>query len=105
MAACLWHLIIEPEAKTDIDRLTRPDLFLFFDKLKDLLYANDPTDQQQVTDIKPMSAPFYRERDIWRKRAGNWRILYRIEVGTITHLKMTYKGRLIIVRVLNRRDL
>jgi mRNA-degrading endonuclease RelE of RelBE toxin-antitoxin system len=105
MAAYLWHLTIESEAKNDIDRLTRPDLFLFFDKLKDLLYADNPTDQQQVTDIKPMSNLVYRDRDIWRKRAGDWRILYRVEVGAITHLKITYKGRLIIVRVLNRRDL
>lgn len=105
MTAYLWHLIIEAQAQADIDRMARPQMFLVFDKLKDLLYADDPTDQQQVTDIKPMSAPVYRDQGIWRKRAGDWRILYRVEVGEMTYLNMAYQGRLIIVRVVNRRDL
>src|SRR5262245_18310437 len=103
MMAYKWFLHVEIEALDDIDELTRNDLFLIFAKLKELLYADDPTDQNQVTDIKKLKAPEYR--GLWRKRAGNHRILYRIEEGELTHLKTKYKGKLIVARVLNRRDL
>lgn len=103
MARYKWHLVVEIDAKSDIDALNRNELFLIFAKLIELLRADDPTDLNQVTDIKKLKAPEYR--GLWRKRAGNYRILYRIEELELTHLKVTYKGKLIVARVVNRRDL
>ena len=103
MPAYKWHLIVELDAHNDIDALIANDLFLIFAKLIELLNADDPTDLNQVTDIKKLKAPEYR--GLWRKRAGNYRILYRIEETELTHLKVKYKGKLIIARIVNRRDL
>lgn len=98
-----WHLVVTETAQRQIDELTRQDKMLVFDKIKELLNADDPIDQNAVTDIKKLKDPKYD--GLWRKRAGDWRILYTIEEGKVIHLKIDYKGRLIVDRVLNRRDL
>lgn len=98
-----WFLVVAPEAQKQIDALTRQDRILIFSKLTELLNVDDPTDQSLVTDIKKLKAPEYR--GLWRKRAGNWRILYRLEVGEIEFFNFTYKGQLLTVQVVNRRDL
>ena len=99
----LWYLVVTESAQKHIDSLNRADLFLIFAKLIELLYADDPTNLTQVTDIKRLKALEYR--GLWRKRAGNWRILYRLEEETFLYHDIEYKGKLIIEQVVNRRDL
>lgn len=98
-----WHLVLGRDAQEQIDQLARKDRMLIFEKIKDLLNADNPSDPDKVTDIKELSEDRYA--GLWRKRAGNWRILYRIEVGAIVFEKFEYKGRLLVVTILNRRDL
>lgn len=91
------------DAQEQIDQLPPKDRMLIFEKIKDLLNAENPTDPDEVTDIKELSEPRYE--GLWRKRAGNWRILYNREIGTVVFDKFEYKGRLLIVNVVNLRDL
>jgi mRNA-degrading endonuclease RelE of RelBE toxin-antitoxin system len=98
-----WLLVIEDAAQEQVDELSHNDLMLVFDKLTELLNADNPTDKNEVTDVKRLKAPEYE--GLWRKRAGDWRILYRVQPGHVIHLKWEYKGRLILAAVVNRRDL
>lgn len=98
-----WLLVVSPDAQAQIDGLSRNDLLLVFDKIKDLLNADDPTDKTAVTDIKRLKAPEYE--GWWRKRAGDWRILYRVQPGHIVYLNWEYQGQLVVEAVVNRRDL
>jgi mRNA-degrading endonuclease RelE of RelBE toxin-antitoxin system len=70
-------LQVSDQARKQIDELNRHDRILVFDKIVELLNANDPTGKSEVTDIKLLKEPKYE--GLWRKRAGDWRILYRIE--------------------------
>ena len=98
-----WFLVITPQAKKQIDAMPKEDLMLLFTKLIELLNADNPIDQQQVTDIKKLKSPEYR--GLWRKRAGNWRILYRLEEGEVIYFDFKYVGKLVVEQVVNRRDL
>ncbi|MGB1286857.1 MAG: type II toxin-antitoxin system RelE family toxin [Aggregatilineales bacterium] len=98
-----WFLIVSDDAKKQIDNLSGSDLRLLFKKLIELLNVDDPLDQTQITDIKKLKAREYR--GLWRKRAGNWRILYRVEHGEVVFFKFKYKGKLIVEQIVNRRDL
>lgn len=98
-----WLLVVSDEAQEQLDELDRHDRMLIFDKLIELLNADDPTDKSKVTDIKRLKAREYE--GLWRKRAGDWRILYRVITEPVTHLKWEYRGQLIVVALLNRRDL
>jgi mRNA-degrading endonuclease RelE of RelBE toxin-antitoxin system len=98
-----WLLVIGEEAQEQVDELDRNDLMLVFDKLAELLNAENPTNKTEVTDIKRLKAPEYE--GLWRKRAGDWRILYKVQPGHVIHLKWEYKGRLILAAILNCRDL
>ncbi len=105
-----WLLVVSTEAQQQIDKLSRNDRMLIFDKLAELLNADDPTNQTDdpnnqthVTDIKRLKEARYE--GLWRKRAGNWRILYHIEEAALWHLNVEYKGKLIVAAVVNRRDL
>ena len=98
-----WYLVVTPKAQDQIDAMPKNDLLLLFSKLIELLNADDLLDQVQVTDIRKLKAPEYR--GLWRKRAGNWRILYRIEEGAVEFFKYTYKGQLVVEQVVNRHDL
>ena len=98
-----WLLVVSTEAQQQIDKLSRNDRMLIFDKLAELLNADDPTNQTHVTDIKRLKEARYE--GLWRKRAGNWRILYHIEEAALWHLNVEYKGKLIVAAVVNRRDL
>ena len=98
-----WYLVVTAEARAQIDEMPKVDRVRVFSKMIELLNADDPTDQTQVTDIKKLKSPEYR--GLWRKRAGDWRILYRIERGEVVFFKTAYKGSLIVEGVVNRRDL
>jgi len=89
-----WYLVVSEDAQETIDKLSRSNMFLVFSKMIELLYTDNPIDSTQVTDIKKLKAPEYR--GLWRKRAGNWRILYRIEESKLIYHNVEYKGKLII---------
>jgi mRNA-degrading endonuclease RelE of RelBE toxin-antitoxin system len=89
--------------REDIDALDSPARMLVFQKVIQLLNADDPTNPNEVTDIKRLKSPEYR--GLWRKRAGDWRILYSIEPGEITHLNVAYQGKVLFAAVVFRRDL
>ncbi|MCI0712696.1 MAG: hypothetical protein L0154_21250 [Chloroflexi bacterium] len=98
-----WYLELTPIAQAQINALPQNDRMLMFSKLIELLNADEPTNPNQVTDIKKLKSPEYR--GLWRKRSGNWRILYRLEEGEVIFFKFRYKGTLVIEQVVNRRDL
>ena len=98
-----WHLIFTDEAREQIDALTREDMMLIFEKIADLANVHDPYSLEEVTDIKKLRDRKYQ--GLWRKRAGDWRILYRVDINPLIHLKVEYKGRLVVTQIVNRRDL
>jgi mRNA-degrading endonuclease RelE of RelBE toxin-antitoxin system len=98
-----WHLGVTEEAREQLQSLSHQDRALVFRKLRDLLNAENPTSLDEVTDIKELKEPKYA--GLWRKRAGDWRILYRIDETSVTVMKVRYKGKLIFTSLLNRRDL
>lgn len=98
-----WHLVFTDEAREQIDTLTHEDMMLVFEKIAELANAQDPYNLNEVTDIKKLRDRQYK--GLWRKRAGDLRILYRVEAGSLVHLKVEYKGRLLVENIVNRRDL
>jgi len=81
-----WHLDVTEEACEQIQALSRQDRALVFRKLRDLLNAESPTNLDEVTDIKELQEPKYD--GLWRKRAGDWRILYKIDDTPMTVMKV-----------------
>lgn len=55
-----WLRIFTEEFRRDIDSLPRKDRLIVFQKMAQLLNANDPTDQNEVIDIKRLVALKYR---------------------------------------------
>ncbi|MCI0714529.1 MAG: hypothetical protein L0154_30525 [Chloroflexi bacterium] len=98
-----WYLEITSKAQMQIDEMPKSDLRLLFSKLIELLNADEPISPNEITDIKKLKAPEYR--GLWRKRSGNWRILYRLEEGEVIFFKYSYRGKLVVEQVVNRRDL
>jgi mRNA-degrading endonuclease RelE of RelBE toxin-antitoxin system len=98
-----WLPEFTEQFRDDIDTLSPTDRMLVFSKIVDLLNADNPTDPAQVTDIKRMKEARYA--GLWRKRAGDWRILYRVQQESVTNQDIDYVGRLILAAVVNRRDL
>ena len=55
-----WLAEFTEAFRDDIDGMATPDRMLVFQKIIQLLNAENPTDQKEVTDIKRLKAPEYR---------------------------------------------
>ncbi|MBI1260038.1 MAG: hypothetical protein GC204_21425 [Chloroflexi bacterium] len=95
----LWHLEVEKRARDQIRDLPSKDRRAVFQGIRELLIAENP---QRVNDVRKLVEK--RFEGLWRKREGDWRIFFALEPGEITVDKFTYRGKVIIVEVLNRKE-
>ena len=66
--------------------------------MKELLEAENP---KAIPGAKKLAG---QSEDRWRVRQGNYRIIFTVESGEVTHMKHTYKGTIWIQEVIHRRD-
>ncbi|MEO8396500.1 MAG: hypothetical protein ABI700_26135 [Chloroflexota bacterium] len=95
----LWHLEVEKRACDQIRDLTSKDRQAVFQGIRELLLAENP---QRANDVRKLVEK--RFEGLWRKREGDYRIFFALETEAITIDKFTYRGKVIIVEVLNRKE-
>lgn len=92
-----WHFEITKPARSQISSLSKQDRRAVFSSIRELLLADNP---KSLNDVKKL----VDSDDLWRKKQGNYRILFTVEAGEVVHNKFTYKGTLQIVKVADRKD-
>jgi mRNA-degrading endonuclease RelE of RelBE toxin-antitoxin system len=90
-----WHFEISRRARVQIRELREKDRRAVFGSIRALLEAVNP---KALRDIKKIIG----SDDEWRKRQGDYRIFFTIDVGEIEVNKHRYKGIINIVRVEHR---
>jgi mRNA-degrading endonuclease RelE of RelBE toxin-antitoxin system len=90
-----WLLAFEPEVVGQLARLPSRDRMAVFRSLAELLRADNP---KAVPNVRKVVL----SEDIWRQRQGDFRILFRLEPGKVTHLDCDYVGILHLLAVLRR---
>ena len=95
----LWYLEVEDRARDQIRGLQAKDRQAIFQGIRELLIAENP---QRANDTRKLVEK--RFEGLWRKRQGDYRIFFAVETGQITVDKFTYRGKVMIVEVLNRKE-
>lgn len=67
-----WQLRVSAKAQKQVDELPSEAKMAVFSCLKDLLEANNPLIVHGVARVQ-------EQKDVWRRRAGNYRILFAID--------------------------
>lgn len=83
-----------------IDKIPDKDRQLVFNKMRQLLEAENP---RQLIGVKKLKEK--RFEGTYRLRAGNYRILFQIDDGQVIHLEFEYKGTIHFFKIGNRRDI
>ena len=99
MTAHKWLLIVQPAAQKQFDRLQPAQKRSIFRHLIELLNADDPYSLNFVEMLQDKK--FERTRKF---RAGDFRVFFNTESGEVVHLKQSYKGRLHLLAVQDRRE-
>jgi mRNA-degrading endonuclease RelE of RelBE toxin-antitoxin system len=92
-----WHLEVTRTARKHLDELPLQDRMAVFRSLVEVLVAENPT---SLPDVKKLVEKKFEGQ--WRKRQGNYRILFSIESKEIVHEKFTYKGTITVNSVVHR---
>jgi len=95
----LWFLDWSDEVSEQISLLSHNERMAVFAKIAALAFAENPYAVDGVE--KLAETRFEGQRRI---RQGNWRIRFKVELGEIIKQGFTYKGRLVIVAVKDRKD-
>lgn len=82
------------------DTLLKADKEGIFNRLRQLLVADDPYSVPGVAD-KLIEKRFHAIR---RFRAGNYRVLYAVDPTEVVHNKHSYKGTLYIIAIHDRKN-
>lgn len=99
MTAHKWLLVVQPAAQERFNGLARANKRAVFRHLKELLNADDPFALPFVEMLK--GKKFARVRKF---RVGDYRVFLVLESGEVSHLKQTYKGRLHLVDIRDRKE-
>ena len=83
----LWSIRLTASAQRDLDDIPASERNGVIDEIRSL--ERDPLPAGK--NLKKLRGP---KRSVWRLRHGNYRILYRVEGGQV-----------MVIRVVNRRDL
>ncbi|MBZ0318424.1 MAG: hypothetical protein K8L91_18575 [Anaerolineae bacterium] len=97
MATHLWHLTFDEDVPDQLSELGFRDRMAIFHSIKELLEAENPS---ALTDVRKLLEK--RHLGLWRKRQGDYRILFTISAGQIEHQNFVYKGMIHIVAVVHR---
>ena len=92
-----WYLEVSKTARVQIDGLPLQDRMAVFRSLVEVLVAENPT---TLPDVKKLVERKFEGQ--WRKRQGNYRILFSIESKEIVHEKYLYKGTVTVNSVVHR---
>ena len=95
----LWLLKVHPDARRAFDSLPSNQKAGVFRRLRELLRADDPYSLSFVEMLKGKS--FERVRKF---RTGNYRVFFVIQPGEVTDLKHTYKGKLFLIDIRDRKE-
>jgi mRNA-degrading endonuclease RelE of RelBE toxin-antitoxin system len=82
-----WLIEWSEESLESLQKLSSKDKMAVFDSVEHLAKAENP---YSVPGVKKLKA----SQDKRRIRAGDYRIIFRLETGEIVHLEFTYKGKL-----------
>jgi len=94
-----WLIAFSDQALRHLRRLPSHIRMAVFTSLRGLLRAENPLAEPGVKKLKGGQA----ER-LYRARAGSYRILFVLEVGSLVHEKAEYKGRLLVEAVKHRSE-
>lgn len=94
-----WFLQIHPDAQRKFNKLQTTTKFIIFRKVRELLVADDPYTLPGVEMLE--EARFGRMRKI---RAGDFRIFFVVRPGNIEVDKFTYKGKLYLLDIRDRKE-
>jgi mRNA interferase RelE/StbE len=90
-----WLIAFSDEALKQLRQLPSNRRMAVFRSLRKLLRAENPLELPGVKKLKAA-------QDSYRIRVGDYRILFRLEVGDVYHLKRTYKGSIQIAAIKHR---
>lgn len=100
MGSYRWKLEWTPEVPTQVSALSKSDRASIFAKIADLASAEDPYSVPGVEIL--YEKRFKRQRKI---RQGNYRIRFHIIPGELVDQKFTYKGKIEILEIGDRKDI
>lgn len=94
-----WYLEVDERARDQIGALSSSDRRAVFQSIRELLIAENP---HLASNTRKLTEK--RFEGLWRKRQGDYRIFFAIEVGKVIVDKFAYKGKVTIVEVVHRKD-
>lgn len=94
-----WLLSITDDARDALRLLPKATRATVFRRLRQALEAEDPYALPFVEMLKDRK--FERLRKF---RAGDYRVLYIVELSPVIHQGFTYRGTLLVVHIGNRKD-
>ena len=89
-----WLIEWSDDAVDSLSGLTPRNRLRVFDAIAELAKAEDPT---RVPGVGPLKAE--RDRNIWKRRKGDYRVFFMFESQEVVHLKFKYKGTLYILDI------
>lgn len=95
----LWQLEVERKALDQIRELQPKDRAAVFQGIRELLIEENPRAASNTRKLVEK-----RFEGLWRKRQGNYRIFFAVESGEVVVDNFNYRGKVIIVEVVDRKD-
>jgi mRNA-degrading endonuclease RelE of RelBE toxin-antitoxin system len=99
MSGYQWHLRFTEAARQQVSQLPSRDRMAVFDAIADLCLADNP-----YRTVHTMKLREKRFKGLYRRRQGDYRILFEAQPGSIEYQKHVYKGSLWVVQILSRKD-
>lgn len=94
-----WYLEVDEKAREEIRELPANVRRTVFEGIRELLIEDNPTLASNTRKLVEK-----RFEGLWRKRQGDYRIFFAIDAQRIVVDKFSYRGKVIVVEVLNRKD-
>lgn len=92
-----WLLRITPDARRSLSNLPAKPHASVLKALDELLSSDNPYRARNTLKIEDSEG-------LWRKRQGDFRLLFALNTQPITHEGVTYKGALTLVDVRKRDE-
>ena len=89
-----WLIRWSDHARQALKKLPSKDRRAVFDSVRQLALAENPYSVPGVAKLKDA-----RLENMRRIRAGDYRVIFLIETGEVTHLEFIYKGVLVIAGI------
>lgn len=93
-----WHFVATDDYRKQLTGLSKKDTRLIFQRMKELLEANNPKSVTGTRKLVSVDPPQYRLRQ------GVYRIIFAIDTQPVTVEKHGYQGTVEFLAVLHRKD-